>query len=167
LNKPKHSLRSTLADLADAFAEAVIAAARESLFEFARSTSTSTAPRAIAAARPVRVRASAPAKRAAPPSPPARPAKRTRAARVASESAPHAGPSDQLITDPQALLAAFDTGAPALAVSYDEPARRKEPEILRPVAAVSPIVSFEPVLREGEVIVRRSAGGIVLRRRRG
>jgi hypothetical protein len=161
LNKPKRPLRSTLQELAETFAEAVIAAARESLFEFSPPQ-----PRA----EPKRERP-----RAAKPKAPATNAARTKRPRAtAPEPVSHAHGSDQLITDPQALLAALETAAPAgWEASHEPPTReeREEPEILRPPAsAVVPVRTLAPPalrLREGEEIVRRSAGGIVLRRRRG
>jgi hypothetical protein len=75
--------------------------------------------------------------------------------------------SDQLITDPQALLAALDTAGPEYAIEPREESPREEPEILRPVSApAAPAPIFIPSLRAGEEIVRASGGGVVLRRRR-
>jgi hypothetical protein len=74
-------------------------------------------------------------------------------------------PSDLVITDPQALLAALETSEPA--ATADEPrAARGEPQILRSVEAVS-VPALVPALRAGEEIMRTSsASGVVLRRRR-
>ena len=158
MNKPKRSLRSTLAALAASFADAVLVAARESILELAPSQPRTEPRRArTEAARPAR--------------PPTR-GKRSRPARAASRQAsPASAPSpasDLLITDPQALLAAIETATPGTGwePKIEEAAPREEPEILRPVSATAPASTFAPVLREGEVIVRRSAGGVVLRRRR-
>jgi hypothetical protein len=152
LNKLKRSLRSTLAALAASFADAVLAAARESLHELAASQSN-----AIAKPRPQRARMVRPS------------AKKARIARVEREPISAAAPapdaaSDLLITDPQALLAAFDTANPVSA--YESPEPREEPEILRPAAVAVPARSFVPALRAGEELMRTSGSGIVLRRRR-
>jgi len=103
--------------------------------------------------------------------------KRERSAPDAASS----GSNELLITDPMALLAALETadGPAAPTEAKREPsatprarAPKKEPQILKPAAAEAPVVPIaptflSPALREGEVIVRRSAGGVVLRRRRG
>ncbi len=205
MNKSKRSLRSTLEELAADFAAAAIAAARESLFEFAKSQPPRPQPPARArpeprarTARAVRSSAAAGAAMTASATngvaaaSVAKAPPRARRSRAASEPAHPSGATDLLITDPQALLtAAFETAGPAggssgaAETSYAPVTRmrarreeRKEPEILRPVEAsarrdedvaeVVPVpVLRAPALREGEEIVRRSAGGVVLRRRRG
>jgi hypothetical protein len=152
LNRSKRSLRSTLQALTAALTDAILAAARESLFELADS-------------RP----AAPPRTRRAP--------RRAKAARVRTVAAvehvaPQAfeGASDQVITDPQALLAALDTAAPP-----GSPERAHEsllvehhvPDVLLPVEAPAPELVFVPALRAGEEIMRRSFGSsVVLRRRR-
>jgi hypothetical protein len=154
LNKPKRPLRSILEELAAELTDAVLAAARESLYELAASQSHPEPRRARVARRP--------APRARPaPRPAARPRPRSKPA-PAVEAA-----SDQLITDPQALLAALDTAGPESATEPLDESPREEPEILRPVSApAAPAPVFIPSLRAGEEIVRASGGGVVLRRRR-
>jgi hypothetical protein len=185
LNKPKRSLRTTLADLAAAFADAVLAAARESVLELATEQAPQTRRPRSEPARSTRSRGESverPQAARAPRTP-------SRAARKPSRalSDPPVSPGgDLLITDPQALLAALETADPSTAWESASAVQtpRAEPEILRPVAPATAPVShrtgsgsdpgpqpdqvsmFAPVLREGEVIVRRSAGGVVLRRRR-
>ena len=185
MNKSKRSLRSTLADLAAAFADAVLAAARESVLELATEQAPQTRRPRTEPARSARSRVGS-AERPRPARAARAPARaaRTKPSRTLSE--PPASPAgDLLITDPQALLAALETADPSTA--WDGPSEaqspRTEPEILRPVvpkaapasahfsgpdqgARADHFSTFAPVLREGEVIVRRSAGGVVLRRRR-
>ena len=197
LNKSKRSLRSTLEELAANFADAAIAAARESLFEYAQSAQSRQQPQARTQARAVTPRDWGRSAVTTAKSAGRKPrAAKSRAADKRESVAPEAtgsGASELLITDPLALLAALETAdAPSVAVeqSYEARASRKGPDILEPVASSvaedAPVVaisrrassapaadesSFAPVrapaLREGEVIVRRSAGGVVLRRRRG
>jgi hypothetical protein len=150
LNKPKRPLRSILEELAAELADAVLVAARESLFELAASESRPEPRRARVVRRP--------APRARPA---ARPRPRSKPAPVMEAA------SDQLITDPQALLAALDTAGPEYAIEPREESPREEPEILRPVSVpAAPAPIFIPSLRAGEEIVRASGGGVVLRRRR-
>jgi hypothetical protein len=159
LNRPKRPLRSTLEELTAGLTDAVLAAARESLFELASSQSHAR-PRPARVARP--------------------PAKRGPRPRIRREPRPRSGSaaeaaSDQLITDPQALLAALETAGPESASEPAEAPVREEPEILRPVAPPAEEPVFVPALRpalrgpalrEGEEIVRTSGAGVVLRRRR-
>jgi len=163
LNKPKRSLRSTLQVLTASLTEAILAAARESLFELADA-------RPALAPRKERARSG----RAAP--------KRTRAARAKpapevelSMSQASDAASDQVITDPLALLAALETAAPAISAELDREDRipvdeRELPDLLLPVTTVAtpaPELVFVPALRAGEEIVRRTSGSsVVLRRRR-
>jgi hypothetical protein len=212
LNKPKLPLRSALEALASSLADAVIAAARDAIFEHSRSQPIfaplepaqtvaaeprrgrgrprRVAPVAVASVAPAHVAkdAATPAARVAKealpttaavvPSRASNGAKRAKAVRTraAAEPAAPGTPSDQLITDPQALLAALDTASPATAWEVREaPVRRAAPAILAPVTPPTPITpapevarfqDFAPALREGEVILRHSAAGVVLRRRR-
>lgn len=160
MNRTKRPLRSTLEELIAGLTDAVLSAARESLFELASSQSRAK-PRPARVARPPAKRGRRPGVRREPRE--ARP-------RPVAEAA-----SDQLITDPQALLAALDTAGPESAYEPAEASVREEPEILRPVAAPAEAPVFVPALRpafrgpalrEGEEIVRTSGAGVVLRRRR-
>jgi hypothetical protein len=204
LNKSKLPLRSVLQELASSFADAVIAAARDAIFEMPRSRPfAELPPRAAQPRRAQRPRGAQPLRAqplredarvltaavAASPLPAPAAAPRSRAARaprtsgagkagtgrtrVSHDTASSNAPSDLLITDPQLLLAAIDTAGPqSVWETNEEPVRRAAPAILAPVtpapAAVEapPVRDFTPMLREGEVIVRRSAAGVVLRRRR-
>jgi hypothetical protein len=151
LNRSKRPLRSTLQALTAALTEAILAAARESLFDLADSQRAE-------APRKKRVGARAPKK--------ARVARVTRAAEVESLPTPaFEAASDQVITDPQALLAAL-ASSPELADEYP-PEERELPELLLPaeVPAAREIV-FVPSLRAGEEIMRSSGSNVVLRRRR-
>jgi hypothetical protein len=78
--------------------------------------------------------------------------------------------SDQVITDPQALLAALDTAGPASSPELLDdvylPEEREVPELLLPVEAPAPELYFVPSLRAGEEIMRTSGSSVVLRRRR-
>jgi hypothetical protein len=156
LNKPKRSLRSTLQELTATLVAGILAAARESLLELA----------AASPSQPTRRQR----RRAARPRTVVRPTSEVEHATAAAADV--AG--GLAITDPMALLAALAT---ADAVAWNEPAphegepvqngaRSEEPEILRAMSPVVPAPESAPALREGEVIVRRSAGGVVLRRRR-
>jgi hypothetical protein len=86
----------------------------------------------------------------------------------AAGSAPVEAPSDLVITDPQALLAALEIGEPAGSVSYAHSAR-EAPGILQPAEPPepAPVPAVVPALRAGEEIMRTSAAsGVILRRRR-
>jgi hypothetical protein len=157
LNKPSRSLRSTLQALTAALTEAILAAARESLLELAE-------PRRLATARKQRARVERPLPKRA---------KSVRARRERGvERATAEAASDLLITDPQALLAAIETAAPATSSesphghSHEAPEEREEPKILAPGAAPAREPAFVLALRAGEEIMRTSGSGVVLRRRR-
>jgi hypothetical protein len=152
LNKPKRPLRSILQELAAELTDAILVAARESLFDLAAAQSRAEPRRARVARRPA---------------PKARPVARPRPRSKPAAPALVEAASDQLITDPQALLAALDTAGPDYATAPPDESPREEPEILRPVSApAAPAPIFIPSLRAGEEIVRASGGGVVLRRRR-
>ena len=174
----KRSLRDALDDLTTTFVEAVLLAAREALTD--RDSFLSRQP---TAEPPVERRAvNRPAKVPRPQAQRKATGRRTARSAAADVAGPEA-PTELLITDPQALLAALETAEPAdetdriarrIAREESESARTL-PDLLEPVEPEAPPQEVVPTrreavpalrAREGEQVLRSFGSSVVLRRRR-